>query len=156
MHTMPIRIFTIPFNEETQTFHDDLVQQFCLNKRVHRIETKFFMRNNTPFWTVAVHYGTILSEDKPVLVAGLHGDEHGLDEQQRVLYLRLKEWRKEVAELQGVPVYIICKNVALTAMIVNRCTTVESLKLIKGFGKKKIEQYGKAICSIIKTFYEGA
>ncbi len=24
---MPIRIFTIPFSEETQTFHEDLVQQ---------------------------------------------------------------------------------------------------------------------------------
>ena len=28
---MPIRIFTLPFNEETQTFHDDIVSQFCLN-----------------------------------------------------------------------------------------------------------------------------
>ncbi|MBK8923197.1 MAG: hypothetical protein IPM81_17090 [Saprospirales bacterium] len=52
---MPIRIFTIPFNEETQTFHDDLVMQFCVNKRVHKIETRFFTRNHQPFWTVAIH-----------------------------------------------------------------------------------------------------
>ena len=47
---MPVRIFTIPFDETTQTFHDDLVQQFCVNKRVHKIETMFFVRNHQPFW----------------------------------------------------------------------------------------------------------
>ena len=35
---MPVRIFTIPFSEESQTFHDDLVYQFCLNKRIHRVQ----------------------------------------------------------------------------------------------------------------------
>ncbi|MEO6038239.1 MAG: hypothetical protein ABIQ93_07500 [Saprospiraceae bacterium] len=74
---MPIRIFTIPFSEETQTFHDDLVQQFCANKRIHRIETRFFLRNSHPFWTVAIQYGTILSEDRALSVT-TKGDQNVL------------------------------------------------------------------------------
>ena len=152
---MPIRIFTLPFSEETQTFHDDLVHQFCRNKRIHRIETKFFTKNNHPFWTVAVHYGAILSEEKPVRVFGVSGDEEGLDEQQKVLLLRLKEWRRETAEAAGMPVFIIASNAHLIGLIRNRCTTLESMKLVKGFGKAKIERYGKSLAALIKTFYEG-
>jgi len=69
---MPIRIFTLAFSEETQSFHDDLVQQFCVNKRVHRIETKFFVRQGQPFWTVAIQYGIILSAAMQALPS-VHG-----------------------------------------------------------------------------------
>ena len=153
---MPIRIFTIPFNEETQTFHDDLVQQFCVNKRVHKIDTRFFMRNNQPFWTVAIHYGAILSEEKMGQAGGPAGVEFGLDEQQKVLLLRLKEWRRGVADEAGFPVYLIATNLQLAGMIKNKCTTLESLKLVKGFGKARIEKYGKALTALVKTFYEGS
>ena len=103
---MPIRLFTIPFNEETQTFHDDLIVQFCVNKRVHKIETKFFTRHGLPYWTVAIHYGQILSEEK-VRVSGGHPDEEfGLDDQQKALLIRLKEWRREEANfLQSMNSY---------------------------------------------------
>ena len=152
---MPLRIFTIPFSEETQTFHDDLIIQFCTNKRVHKIETRFFVRNSMPYWTVAIHYGQILAEEK-VRVSGGPADEYSLDDQQKALLIRLKEWRKEEADRQHFPVYLIATNAHLALAIRNKCTTLESLKLIKGFGKAKIEKYGKAITGIIKTFYQGS
>jgi len=150
---MPIRIFTIPFNEETQTFHDDLVQQFCVNKRIHKIETRFFSKNHQPFWTVAVHFGQILSEETAIRVSGSPAPEHVLDEQQKVLLIRLKEWRKEAAGEAGFPVYLVATNLHLIQIIQQKCTTLESLKLVKGFGKSKIERYGKSVTSIIRQFY---
>lgn len=153
---MPIRIFTLPFLEETQTFHDDLVHQFCQNKRIHKIETKFFTRNGQPFWTVAVHYGMILSEEKPSQSGGKTDKEGQLDEQQKVLFLRLREWRKEESESRGFPVYLIATNNQLAEMVLNKCTTLESLKLVKGFGASKIQNYGNAIISKVKTFYQGS
>lgn len=153
---MPIRIFTIPFNEETQTFHDDLIVQFCTNKRIYKIETRFFVRNSMPYWTVVVNYGPILSEEK-ISVKGGHPDEvHDLDDRQKALLVKLKEWRKEVADKAGYPVYLIATNAHLVSAIKNRCTSLESLKLIKGFGKSKIEKFGKGLTSIIQTFYQGS
>jgi superfamily II DNA helicase RecQ len=152
---MPIRIFTIPFNEETQTFHDDLVQQFCVNKRVHKIETKFFTRNHQPFWTVAVHYGQILSEENNVRVSGTPAPEHLLDDQQKALLLRLKEWRKQAALEVGLLVYMVATNNHFVNIIQQKCATLESLKLVKGFGKSKIEKYGPEVTALVRQFYHG-
>ncbi len=153
---MPIRIFTIPFSEETQTFHDDLLAKFCTNKRIHKIETKFFTRNGLPFWTVAVQYGHILSEEKARQRGGHRDEVFDLNNQQKALLVKLKEWRREEADKEGFPVYIIATNAHLVSVIKNKCTSLECLKLVKGFGKKKIEKYGKSLTSIIQTFYEGS
>lgn len=153
---MPIRIFTIPFDEATQTFHDDIVQQFCLNKRIHRIETRFFNKNSQPFWTIAIHYGVILEEERKSAEIRQKDSDFGLDEQQKVLFLRLKQWRREASERIGLPVYIIATNAQLAQMILNKCTTIESLKLVKGYGKARIEKHGKALISMIQTFYSAA
>ena len=116
---MPIRIFTIPFNEETQTFHDDLVQQFCLNKRIHRVETRFFSRHNQPFWTVAIHYGVILEEDRKNAETRQKDSDFGLYDQQKALFFRLKEARRETADKLGLPVYLLATNAHLAQMILS-------------------------------------
>jgi len=151
---MPIRIFTLAFSEETQSFHDDLVQQFCVNKRVHRIETKFFVRQGQPFWTVAIQYGIILSEEKELIKEKDKRETYAFDEQQKVLYERLRECRREAAEAAGIPAYMICTNRHLAQMIFQQCTTLESLKMVKGFGAKRIEKHGKGFTAIVKTFYK--
>lgn len=56
----------------------------------------------------------------------------------------------------GFPVYLIATNAHLAGAIRNKCTTLESLKLVKGFGKRKIEKYVKGLTAIIKTFYQGS
>ncbi|MBK6930482.1 MAG: HRDC domain-containing protein [Saprospirales bacterium] len=152
---MPIRIFTIPFNEETQTFHDDLVMQFCVNKRVHKIETRFFTRNHQPFWTVAIHYGQILFDEKIIRTGGTPAPEELLDDQQKALLLRMKEWRKQMSADVGLPVYMVATNAQFVSIIQQKCVTLESLKLVKGFGKAKIEKYGKALTDIVRQFYHG-
>ncbi len=152
---MPVRIFTIPFDETTQTFHDDLVQQFCVNKRVHKIETMFFVRNHQPFWTVAVQFGQILSEENNIRVTGTPAPEHLLDDQQKSLLIRLKEWRKSTADEVNLPVYMVATNAHFVSMIQQKCISLESLKLIKGFGKAKMAKYGEGITTIIRQFYAG-
>lgn len=149
---MPIRIFTIQFSEETQSFHDDVVEKFCVNKRIHRIETKFFVRHGQPFWTVAIQYGVILSEEKGLVQQQDKKEIYPFDERQKVLYDRLREWRKQASEDTGIPPYMICNNRQLAQMIFQQCTTQESLKLIKGFGAKRIEKHGKDITAIIQSF----
>lgn len=153
---MPIRLFTIPFSEESQSFHDDLILQFCTNKRIHKIETNFFTRHGLPYWTVAVHYGQILSEEKVQASGGHPSEEWGLDDQQKALLIRLKEWRRESAAQVGLPVYMLATNAQLVAAIKNKCMSLEALKLVKGLGKKRIEQYGAGITQIVRTFYQGS
>jgi superfamily II DNA helicase RecQ len=123
---------------------------------VHKVETKFFTRNHLPYWTVAIHYGQILSAEQVSVKGGHPDEEFGLDDQQKALMIRLKEWRREVAEQEGFPTYLVATNKALAGAIKNKCTSLEKLKLVKGYGQKRIEKYGKGMVAIIKTFYEGS
>ncbi len=59
---MKIKLLTIPFEENTEGFDDGLINNFCLNKRVHKIETEFFWGNNKTYWTVAIIYDETLKK----------------------------------------------------------------------------------------------
>ena len=48
---------------------------------------------------------------------------------------------------------MIATNTQLIAVIVQKCVTLEGLKLVRGFGKTKIEKYGKPVTDIVKQFY---
>lgn len=143
---MQIRIFTLPFDGSTESFDDELIQEFCQNKKVHRIETHFFRQEGRAYWSVAVHYDTL--EVKKAEKAW------ELDEAGKLLYQRLREWRKEIGAKEGFPVYLVATNAQLVDMIKRRCTTLESFKLVKGFGKKRVGKYGRRIAEIIQGFYE--
>ncbi|MCB9267754.1 MAG: HRDC domain-containing protein [Lewinellaceae bacterium] len=77
-----------------------------------------------------------------------------LDDSQKLLFQRLKEWRKEKAAKEGLPAYLVATNAQFIQMIRLQCRTLESFKNVKGFGKKRTQKYGKRIIELIKGFYE--
>lgn len=143
---MLIKIFTLPFDEKTESFADELVDDFCRNKKIYRIESHFFRQDGKAFWSVSVHYDTVLTKAKERI--------GGLDEEQQLLFQRLREWRKETGQKEGIPVYIIATNIQLIQMIRVPCKTLDSFKLVKGFGAKRVGKYGRIITELIKAFYE--
>lgn len=143
---MKIRIITIAFDEQTQTFNDTVVNNFCLNKKVHNINTEFFSQNNKTFWTVAITYDEILKPEKNKTIE--------LTEIQKKLYQQLKQWRFNRAAKDGIPVFLVAKNIQLEEIIKNKCMSLECLKNIKGIGTGKASKYGKEIINLVKTFYE--
>lgn len=145
---------TLPFSGDTEMFHDDPVAQFCSNKRVNRVETRFFCHAGRPYWTIAIHYDALFDATEGGVPARRKEEEEGLDDQQKVLLLRLKEWRRQTAEAAGFPVYLIATNRQLAELVRLQCKTMESLKGVKGFGAARIEKYGKGLTALIKTFYE--
>jgi superfamily II DNA helicase RecQ len=145
---MPVHIITLPFDPETEMFHDEELSRFLLNKRVVTLRPEFFLTNGRPYWSVFVEYETVLSASDDRI------ESNNLDEPQRLLLQRLKEWRKEKAAAEGVPVYILATNSQLVDLIKQTPQTLESLRQIHGFGRKKCEKYGADIIGIIHAFYE--
>ena len=142
---MEIRIFTLPFDETTEGFPDEIITQFCHNKKVHSIRPKFFEQDGRPFWSVAVQYETVLRGEEKI---------RALDQEQQLLFQRLRDWRREHAAKEGIPVYLVATNNHFLQMAALKCRTLESFKQVQGFGKKRVEKYGRYIVSIIKDFYE--
>jgi len=143
---MPYEIITIPFNTATKSFHSDELNKFCLNKRVLNNKIEFFSDGKNSFWSVFIEYEVVLEH--------FANEPKGLTEAGKLCYERLREWRKTTAEKEGVPPFVIARNSQLAEIINRETKTLESLKQINGFGRKKVEKYGKDITEIIKTFYE--
>lgn len=142
---MEVRIFTLPFDGSLPGFDDEPLQRFCSNKAVHKVETQFFMERDLPYWTVLVVYDAVLDKETARVA---------LDDTQRMLYEKLRIWRKAQAEQDGIPAYLICTNSQLQEAIVRKCHSLEQLRQIKGIGSTKIKKYGKAILDVIAHFYD--
>jgi len=142
---MLFRVLTLPFDAVLEGFPDEIVQEFCINKQVHKMDAHFFMQDGKPFWSIAIHYEVLLKEKRKT---------HALDEVQKLLYERLREWRKTVGMQAGVPVYIVATNAHLLEITQRRPASMEAMKPIKGFGRARIDKYGRQIIHIIKVFYE--
>jgi len=66
------------------------------------------------------------------------------------LYKRLKEYRLLTAKRENIAAYMIFNNEEMERLISKHPTTEADLLEIKGFGKKKVEKYGKDLLDIFK------
>jgi|TARA_Y100000031_G_C8161375_1_gene357158 superfamily II DNA helicase RecQ len=143
---MAYEILTVPFNPVTKSFHTDNLNRFCMNKHIVSTKSEFFRDGNDAYWTVFVEYEAILETEGKA--------PEKLTETGRLCYEKLREWRKLTAEKDGVPPFVIAKNADLVEVIRKEAKTLEALKQINGFGRKKVEKYGKDLVGIVKTFFE--
>ena len=66
------------------------------------------------------------------------------------LYAMLKQLRKDVAERNNVPPYVIFQDVSLEQMAVMYPINLEELQNIPGVGVGKAKRYGKEFCKLIE------
>lgn len=152
-----VKIFTIPFSKSSETFFEDDLNQFLLNKKVNSIKAEFFKNRENFYWTVFIDCDTVIEEFKNKKEKGIDKQDQPqlkLDEKDELLLKRLKEWRKQRAEKEGIPVYIIANNKELLAIVQSKPKSKEALKQIKGYGKKKIEKYGDDVLKIVSGFLQ--
>jgi len=147
---MPIKFLTIPFNEKENLFDEEDVITFLSNKKVKQLKPEFFTKDGLPYWTLCVEYDMIL--DEPDIKAD------SLLEGEQVLLEQLQAWRKEKAsattsEGKKLPSYIISTNRQLIDVVKKAPKSLQALREINGFGKKKIDKYGQDIIEIIQRFY---
>lgn len=69
------------------------------------------------------------------------------------LLKKLKAWRTQRAESEGMPAYIIAHNTVLEAIATRPPTTQQQLLGIKGFGPAKAEKYGTDIVTLVTEHY---
>ena len=142
---MPFRVFTLPFDPATGTFPEDDLNRFCIGKRVLSHKAEFFNLNGSPYWTVLLEYEPLV-EPAPAKV------KIDLTPEQLVLFEQLRKWRREKADEQGTPVFIISNNRILKKIAIGKPDTMEGLKSIKGFGQAKVGRYGQQILDIVRAF----
>lgn len=72
-------------------------------------------------------------------------------EEAEALFQRLRELRKELADQQSVPPYVIFADSSLKLMAQQQPQTMVEFAKISGVGKRKLEQYGQQFTAAIRT-----
>ena len=70
------------------------------------------------------------------------------------LYQLLRKWRDEKAKELSVPVFMVLPLKTMRALSNQLPVDEAGLKLVHGFGKKKLEQYGDEIAELITDFVD--
>jgi len=85
-------------------------------------------------------------------VQKISGDQNYSSTEHPKLYSKLKAWRNEKADEMNVPVYMVLQQKTLMALVNILPASIDQLKTIKGFGKKKIKVFGDEIIEIIIAY----
>ncbi len=154
---MAFTIITIPFEEKLRGFDGELLEKFCMNKYIHQMYTHFFTNSLGAYWTFMLEYEIAVGSKKKDVATGKKESEEltkELNDPQKLLYDKLRHWRNDKADEEGIPPFVIAKNSDLVLIVKEKVNTMKGFELIKGFGTKKREKYGKEIVDLINTFYQ--
>ena len=65
-----------------------------------------------------------------------------LPPQDFAVFVKLRDLRKELAQAESVPVYLIFTNEQLAQMVQGKVETKAALEKIEGIGEARLEKYG--------------
>lgn len=130
--------------------HDEeLLNQFLDSKRIRKIIPSL-VQANPPFWSVYVEWiedgiGEQGSREEKVSVA----DPSLLNDEERTLYEKLREWRQEVARREKVEEYIIFHNSHLATIARVKPRNESDLLRIHGIRYRKMDQFGSDVLLVV-------
>lgn len=128
---------------------------FLRGHRVLSVERRFVEAGPNSCWAVCVDYlepaGAIppLGE-RPAGGRGRVDYREILPADEFAVFARLRQWRKEVAQQEAVPVYAVFTNEQLARMVRDRAGSRADLEAIAGVGDARIEKYGARVLEVLK------
>lgn len=75
------------------------------------------------------------------------------DDSNALLWDALRAKRREIADDQQVPPYVIFHDATLMAMMEQKPSTLEQLGQLSGVGQRKLDLYGEKFLTIIRDFF---
>jgi DNA helicase II / ATP-dependent DNA helicase PcrA len=65
------------------------------------------------------------------------------------LFERLRDWRKQVADAESVPAFVVFTDATLTAVASDKPANHQALLAIPGIGRTKLDRYGDNLLSLV-------
>jgi hypothetical protein len=66
------------------------------------------------------------------------------------LRVRLRAWRRERAQRDGVPAYVIFPDTTLSALAAAPPDSLEDLLAVRGFGPARVDRYGDEVLAVLR------
>ncbi|WP_158247319.1 HRDC domain-containing protein [Geothermobacter hydrogeniphilus] len=142
------RISAVTPGETAEEFN-----RFLRSHRVLNVNREFVSQGENSFWALAVEY---LPGEATVKSPRSANRRNRVDYKELLppdafqLFVLLREWRKQTAEQEGVPVYTIFTNEQLAEMAQRGCASKDELQTIDGIGQGRLEKYAEAVLGLIR------
>ncbi|MGB3570593.1 MAG: DNA helicase RecQ, partial [Phormidesmis sp.] len=92
--------------------------------------------------------------DKPLTAEQKTDSTNHLSTEESSLMSQLKALRKQLADEQSIPPYIVFSDTSLRQMAQKRPQTPTDFSSISGVGNRKLAQYGKTFTQVVRDFCE--
>jgi len=150
--SVQLKFFNIPFSHLEGA--EDKLNSFLRSVRVVDMERHFVEAGSRSFWTVAIEYhtGSESKKNKKNDTRAKVDYKAVLSQEDFSVFARLRDWRKDEAAREGIPVYVIFTNEQLAEIAKLKPAALGQLKKIDGVGDARIEKYGAAVCRLISGF----
>lgn len=132
------------------------LNQFLSSHRIAHLEKQFVAAGNESFWSICVTWLeqegslTALNAKRPPKTQKVDYKEV-LNDADFVLYARLRDWRKKMAEQDGIPAYGVFTNEQLAQIVQQRLTSKAALLEVEGIGQARVERYGASLLTFLQT-----
>jgi superfamily II DNA helicase RecQ len=126
---------------------------FLRGRRVLAVERRWVDAGLNSCWAICVDYLERMEPvERPPRGQGKNRVDYRevLGPEDFAVFARLRQWRKETAEAESVPVYTIFTNEQLAEMARQRVTTREGLERIAGVGDGRIDKYGSQVLDQVR------
>jgi superfamily II DNA helicase RecQ len=145
---MQLKLFVLPIKNLGAAEAE--MNAFLRGHRVLAVKKEFVADGENSFWTFCVEYldgvgaGALLPGGRPKI-----DYKEVLKPEEFEVFSRLRDWRKSVAEKEGVPVYTVLTNEQLAQMVQKQVKSKAGLKEIEGVGDARVEKYGDALVQLL-------
>ncbi|MBL8746509.1 MAG: RecQ family ATP-dependent DNA helicase [Phycisphaerae bacterium] len=110
------------------------------------------LRLNAESWEVMRGQRSAALRESGAGRARVKADTGGLTPEEGALFEALRTMRRRVADGLGVPPFVVFADTTLREVARVRPGSLGSLSRIKGFGQKKIEQFGGAVLECVRDY----
>lgn len=147
---MKLKVFAVPATGDENT--ESALNLFMAQHRVLQVDRQLIQNGSASFWSVCVGYSEKQAGAGKTQNTGRVDYRHVLSATDFRDYSALREWRKQVAESEGIPVFGVFSNEQLAAIVQLPDLSLSSLRGIDGIGEKKVERYGKPVLSLLQQW----
>lgn len=145
---MDVRVITLRYSDGLQGFPETVLAKATAGREILEVREHFFVHGNVPHLALIV----LLGGDNTKQAAKRRPENDPgttLPEHLQKLYRDLRHWRNERGKQEGVPSYVIMRNVQVAEVCRRLPRTLAALKEIEGIGEGTCAKYGKEILGLI-------
>jgi superfamily II DNA helicase RecQ len=155
---MKQKFFRIPVVDSEEV--ESELNTFCDRHRVSNLDKYFVAEGANSFWAVCVTWsdnegslaGSIKRTTNPK--TGKIDYKEVLNDDDFIVYSRLRELRKTIAERDGIAAYNVFTNEQLAAIVQRHISSKTALLEVDGIGQTRADKYGDVFIECLQTLVQ--